>query len=96
MEGTYQIEVADIVHRQDLAQLDETIKTRVLTAMRDKLMVAPEHFGKPLRYALKKARSLRVGNYRIIFLVKGKTVFVAAIFHRSSGYESIVTRLEKS
>jgi mRNA-degrading endonuclease RelE of RelBE toxin-antitoxin system len=56
-------------------------------AIEERLMVDPIGFGKPLRYSLKGLRRLRVGDYRVMYQVKGKTVTIVAIKHRKDVYE---------
>jgi mRNA-degrading endonuclease RelE of RelBE toxin-antitoxin system len=56
-------------------------------------MTEPDLFGKPLRKSLLGFRSLRVGEYRVIFLIKGKTVEVYMIAHRSRVYEDVDGRI---
>jgi mRNA interferase RelE/StbE len=93
MEGIYDIVVEDVVRTSDLKHLDPSIRARILTAIREKLTTTPEYFGKPLRHTFKKARSLRVGNYRVLFTIIDKTVSIAAIFHRSASYQAFEQRL---
>jgi len=57
-----------------------------MDAIEEKLAVAPEIFGKPLRYSMKGYRSLRVGDYRVIYRIAGMTVRIARIAHRSTAY----------
>jgi len=75
--------------REALAEarkLDPSNLSVLRDAIDKKLTTNPEHFGKPLRYSLSGSRSLRVGNWRIEFVIKKDTVQVAGIFHRKQGY----------
>ena len=56
-------------------------------AIENKLMTDPYLFGKPLRKSLSGCRSLRVGDYRIIYTIDGKTVEVLLFGHRSMVYD---------
>ena len=45
-------------------------------------------FGKPLRYSLKGARSLRAGDYRVVFAIeRDDVVLIVKIGHRRDVYE---------
>lgn len=81
------------VVKEDVQHLGGGIKRRVQEAIESKLMVEPELFGKPLRKSLLGFRSLRVGEYRIIFLIQKRTVIVYMIAHRSRVYEYIERRI---
>jgi mRNA-degrading endonuclease RelE of RelBE toxin-antitoxin system len=46
-------------------------------------------FGKPLRYSLKGARRLRVGDYRVIYTIEpDEVVLIVTIGDRRDVYES--------
>ena len=62
-------------------------------SMQEKLTENPETFGKPLRRSLKGYWKLRVGDYRIIFKIQGKTVKIMIIGHRSTVYEKAEGRI---
>jgi mRNA-degrading endonuclease RelE of RelBE toxin-antitoxin system len=49
-------------------------------------MTHPLEFGKPLRYSLKGTRRLRVGDYRVIFIIEKDAVLVVKIGHRRDVY----------
>ncbi|MFZ2522080.1 MAG: type II toxin-antitoxin system RelE/ParE family toxin [Minisyncoccia bacterium] len=59
----------------------------------EKLTVAPDFYGKPLRRSLKGYRKFRVGDYRVVFRINRDKVYVLAIMHRSVVYEKITKRL---
>lgn len=69
------------IPRKDLLMIKKTIE--------EKLTIAPELFGKPLRHTLRGYRRLRVGTYRVIFIIQAQTVVVIHIGHRSTVYENI-------
>lgn len=73
----------------DIPVLDNAIKKRIKTAIETKLVREPLIFGKPLRYSLSNQRSLRVGDYRVLYLIEhdSHSVFVTAIGHRRDIYE---------
>lgn len=61
---------SDAVLKHDIPQLDATIRKRIRSAIEHKLCIDPFHFGKPLRYNLSHQRSLRVGDYRILYQIE--------------------------
>lgn len=77
------------VVKHDIPALDHTAKQRIKTAIETKLMRDPLTFGKPLRYSLSGQRSLRVGDYRVLYLVEHEAhvVSITAIGHRRAIYE---------
>lgn len=83
----------DALAYADLTALDPYWQDEVLTAIGEKLRERPEVFGKPLRQSLRGCRSLRVGDYRVVFRINKKTVYVLGIIHRSEGYGRIERRL---
>lgn len=76
---------AEVIN-SDIPKLSKANRLRVQRAIEEKLHVSPEIFGLPLRRSLKGRWKLRVGDYRIIFIVEKSTVFISAILHRSVVY----------
>jgi len=74
---------------EDIPFLDKAVTERVQAAIERKLMIDPIRFGKPLQHDWAGARSLRVGDYRIVYEVDMKThsILVRAVGHRSCIYE---------
>ena len=81
------------VFKKDKPKLSASVLKQVQHAVETKLLVQPEKFGKPLRNSLKSYRSLRVGDYRMIFNIQGSTIKVLAIAHRSISYKIALVRL---
>ena len=77
----------------DLKRISTPIKKDIQKAIEEKLTAAPDFFGKPLQFSLKGLRSMRVGDYRVIFVLAGNVVYVALIEHRSVAYKVITKRL---
>lgn len=75
------------VIQDDIPLLSAIWKARIKNAIEEKLTTAPEKFGKPLRQSLGGYRKLRVGDYRIVFRIKDRTVLIFAILHRSVVYK---------
>ena len=87
----YEIEFLDDVLKNDMPVLPVTIKKRIQRAIRERLTVDPIGLGHPLRYSLKGYRSLRVGNYRIIYRIEQseRIVLIVSIKHRKIVYEAL-------
>ena len=58
----------------------------IMEAIEEKLTVAPDVFGKPLRHSMRGYRSLRVVDFRVLFRIDGSIVRIACIGHRSTIY----------
>ncbi len=85
---TYRIEYLQSVVRKDIPKFSKTVKQQIRQAIEQKLTVRPIEFGKPLRYSIKGARSLRVGDYRVIYRIEPpSTVLILKIGHRREVYE---------
>ena len=76
----------DIRVRDDISRFSKSLKARIQKAIEDKLQASPEIFGKPLRHSLYGFRSLRVGEYRVVFLLKNDEVLILLIAHRKEVY----------
>ena len=82
----YEIRYSKLIDWKRFAKLPRKDKERIKTAIERKLTSRPEIFGKPLRQSLSGCRSLRVGDYRAIFRITGKTVEIILFGHRSAIY----------
>ncbi|OGG92978.1 hypothetical protein A2609_01955 [Candidatus Kaiserbacteria bacterium RIFOXYD1_FULL_47_14] len=81
-----------LVLEKDVRMLDKAMWDFICGIIRKKLITNAESFGKPLRNALRNARVLRVGDWRVVFQIIGNTVHVCTVRHRSEGYRCIETR----
>lgn len=78
---------------EDISSISTSHKKVIKKAIEEKLETEPEFFGKPLQFSLSGLRSLRVGDYRVIFQLKKKEVFIVLIAHRSVVYKVINKRV---
>jgi len=85
----YKIRFSDRAQLDDLPKLDAFVRTEIATAIENKLEIAPETFGKPLRHALRLIRVLRVGDWRIVFTITGAMVYILTVRHRKEGYDDL-------
>jgi mRNA interferase RelE/StbE len=81
------------VLKVDLPRLEKSELHRVRNAIERKLAVDPLLYGLPLRSVLKRYWKLRVGNYRIVYTITGKTIQIIMIAHRREVYKQIFKRL---
>jgi len=83
----YTLSYHPFVKEKDLPKLDNKAKTRIKKAIESRLLMAPEEYGAPLRKTLKGYWKLRVGDYRVVFKVKGNEIIILAILHRKDVYD---------
>ena len=88
MEIKFKITYDKKVISEDIPKLSKSDRERIKKAINKKLTTLPEFFGKPLRNSLKGFRKLRIGNYRVIFIIQNDTVVVTYIDHRSTVYKN--------
>ena len=86
LEVEYTLTYHPTVREKDIRRLDKSVALRIRKAIETKLLVAPEKHGDPLRRTLKGYWKLRVGDYRIVFRIKGKEIFILGILHRREIY----------
>lgn len=79
--------------RKDIPRLDSFWHAEIQNAVAKKLTTNPEVFGKPLRQSLLGWRSLRVGDYRVVYEIRTTSVFILGIVHRSEVYDEMERRL---
>ncbi len=77
----------------DISGISAPIRKDIQQAIEEKLTASPEFFGKPLQFSLKGARSMRVGDYRVIFQLSKNLVRVVFIGHRSTVYKDVEKRM---
>lgn len=85
----YRVIYSASVVKDDIPILPTTMKKRIQKAIEQRLMTEPFLFGKPLQYTFKGQRSLRVGDYRILYRIDevATVVHITAIKHRSVVYD---------
>ncbi len=84
----YSIEYREGIVNQ-LKKIPKTMQVRIIRAIEERLMIAPNDCGKPLIKEWKNHRRIRVGDYRIIYKVFEHQVLVliVEIDHRKDVYE---------
>jgi len=81
------------VWEKDLPSIDAGVKRRIRKAIETRIMTDPLRYGLPLRKDLKGRWKLRVGDYRIVYLVDESTVTILGIYHRSKIYSRLKDRV---
>ncbi len=89
----YAVEYSELINRKELKRIPKADLRMIRDAIDEKLTTAPEVFGKPLRFSLKGHRSLRVGEYRVIFRIDAAIVRILLIAHRSVVYTEATQRV---
>lgn len=74
------------VLENDLTAINDDLQRRIRRAMDQRLATEPTYYGEPLRYRLKGYWKLRVGDYRVIFQIVGREVWILRIHHRKDVY----------
>ncbi len=72
----------DVV-RRDIKRLDHSTALRIRKAIESRLTAYPERYAKPLAYTRNDLWTLRVGDWRIVFCLRGEEILILRIGHRS-------------
>lgn len=83
----YKIIYSEEVISNDIPKLAIPVKKMIQVNIEKKLLSDPIKFGKPLRYSRKGSRTLRIGDYRVIYQVEDKTINIVVIQHRKDCYK---------
>jgi len=83
----YVVSFTENVIKRDIPAIPAANYDPIMRAIHDRLTVAPEHYGKQLRYGLKYYRRIQVGERRILYRGEGSSVIVAHIEMRRDVYK---------
>ncbi len=78
----------------DLPLINVKMRGRIRRAIESRLVTAPQEYGLPLRKNLGGFWKLRVVDYRVIFKIEGKIVYVLEIRHRKNISEDVTGRIK--
>jgi mRNA interferase RelE/StbE len=81
-----------VVLERDLPSFPRNIQERILRAIEQRLITAPDRFGRRLRRTLLGLWRIRVGDYRVIYEIRGHDVHIWAIGHRRDAYDEMAKR----
>ena len=77
---------------QDIPRLDSSNRKRIRSAIERKLTVHPESAAKPLAHTTQRLWSLRVGDWRVIFALHNREIWILKIGHRRDVYDRLAYR----
>lgn len=86
MEPRFEILYHPDVLEKDLPRISSAEKQRIRRAVEQKLTLFPHEFGAPLRHTLKGYWKLRVGDWRVVYKIQGRTITILRIGHRREIY----------
>ena len=86
MEPSFEILYHPDVPEKDLPRIASADKCRIQRAIEKKLASFPHEFGAPLRHTLKGYWKLRVGDWRVIYTIRGRMITILRIGHRREIY----------
>ena len=81
------------VKAKDTPMLNRDVSRRIQRAIETRLTTEPQRYGEPLRRTLKGYWKLRVGDYRVVFKVVNREVWIFGIMNRRDVYQRIEKRL---
>lgn len=82
-----------LIWTDDFPLIPRNVRQRIVRAIEQRLTAAPERAGTPLRRTLKGYWKLRVGDYRVVYVVHQAEVWILAIRHRGTVYTDTAPRL---
>ena len=85
----YALKYHPSVQSEDLPNHDRNARARIKRAIEERLMIAPQEYGEPLRRTLKGYWKLRVGDCKVVFKVHGEEILILGILHRKKVYETV-------
>lgn len=79
----------------DLRRVPGNLATRILDAVEQRLSSSPDRYGQRLRQSLHGYWKMRVGDYRVVYEIAGRTVRVHGVMHRRDVYARIERRTSR-
>jgi len=90
---SYTLRYHPAVRDDDLPKISAEARRRIGRLIQARLGTDPARFGAPLTRSLRGYWKLRVGDYRVVFKVAGRDVWILAVVHRRDVYERASRRL---
>ena len=75
--------------KEDVKSLDMQTKEKIKKAIEEKLTTEPLIYGERLKGTLKDLWKLRVGSYRVIYILEEDTVYILGVLHRREAYKNV-------
>lgn len=86
MPAVYAVAYRPEVEQADIPAIPRNLQIRIFRAIETRLMIEPTRYGQRLRRSLSGWWKLRVGDYRVVYEIKGQGVTVWTICHRKKVY----------
>ncbi|MFH1453239.1 MAG: type II toxin-antitoxin system RelE/ParE family toxin [Armatimonadota bacterium] len=80
------------VLKEDFQEIDKKNQKDIFKIIEKKILRDPEKFGQRMRAPLSSCYKLKVGSYRIIYIIKESIITIFKIGHRRSVYEKLLKR----
>ena len=90
---SYALRYHPAVRAEDLPKISSEARRRISRLIETRLGADPARFGAPLSGSLRGYWKLRVGDYRVVFRVVGKDVWILVVLHRRDVYDRASRRL---
>lgn len=92
MPAAYAVAYRPEVEQADLPAIPRNLQVRIFRAIETRLMVEPSRYGQRLRRSLAGLWKIRVGDYRVVYEIRGREVTVWTVCHRKEVYEEAERR----
>ena len=95
----WKIKIHKLVVDEDFKKIDAKDKSTIIKTIYKKLSVSPREYGTPLKYQLKGYWKLRIADYRAIYRIENKQIFVfvlkVGMRRDKKVYKEMLQRLKK-
>ncbi|HAZ08602.1 MAG TPA: type II toxin-antitoxin system RelE/ParE family toxin [Elusimicrobia bacterium] len=88
----YAVDYRPEVEKEDFPPIPRNLQIRILRAIESRLKTAPTRYGQRLRRSLSDLWKLRVGDYRVVYEIRGHQVTIWAIRQRKEVYDEAEKR----
>lgn len=75
----YKVLFHPLVHKEDFKKIDNSVQKTIIKAIRRKLTIYPEKYGRPLGRELKGLWKLKVSDWRVIYEIEKEEIRVYVI-----------------
>lgn len=84
----YNLHYHPLVVKIDIPKVNGSWQKKIKGGIESKLLLDPLLYGKPLRRDLHGCYKLRIGDYRVIYFVEDKDIYIVTIGHRRDVYKT--------
>jgi len=82
-----------LVTAKDIPSLDHLTQNRIRKSIETRLSENPVLYGKPLHGSLRRLWTLRVGDWRVLYVIEKYETFILVIAHRKDIYKLILNKI---